>query len=137
MSRHDVDLVRRAWDAFARGDADEATAVFAPDVVFDVSRDIWGAMVGGGVYHGHSGMVAWLGDLYSAWDRFEMTAEEVFETDDGRVVSVLYARGRGRTSGIEVEHRPAGVATVSGGKVTRLVWFPSRDEALEAIAAGG
>ena len=127
-----VEVVRRAWDAFERGDLQQANAAFDPEVVFDVSRDIWGALVGGGVYRGIDGVAEWLRDLYGAWDQFEMTAQDVFSLGDGRVVSVLVARGRGRTSGIEVEHHPAGVAALREGRIVRIEWFPSRDEAIAA-----
>ena len=125
-----VEIVRSAWDAFERGDLPQATATFDPQVEFDVSRDIWGALVGGGVYRGIEGVADWLRDLYGAWGQFEMTAEDVFGLADGRVITVLLARGRGRTSGIEVEHRPAGVATLREGRIVRIEWFPSREEAL-------
>jgi ketosteroid isomerase-like protein len=49
-----------------------------------------------------------------------------------QVIAVLSVRGRGRVSGIELEYRPAGVWTLRQGKVVRVVWFPTRDEALEA-----
>jgi ketosteroid isomerase-like protein len=42
-------------------------------------------------------------------------------------------RGRGRASGIEVEARSgAAVWTMREGKIVRVVWFPTRAEALEA-----
>ncbi len=41
-------------------------------------------------------------------------------------------RGRGRASRVQVELKQYAVWTVSKGKVVRVVWFPSRDEALEA-----
>ena len=132
MSRENVEIMRRTWEAFSRGDLAEAAEAFAGDVHFDVSRDVWGALVGGGQYRGLEGLGAWLQDLYGAFEDFAMEAEEVIDAGDDQVITVLYARGRGRTSGIEVEHRPGGVSTVHGGKIVRLVWFPSRGEALEA-----
>ena len=133
MSRENVEILRRAWDAFDRGDIDEGLEVFATDVEWDVSRDIWGGIVGGGHYKGTDGVLAWLRDLYSAWETFEMVAEEVIDAGDDQVIGVLSARGRGRTSGIEVEHHPGGVTTLREGKIVRVVWFPSREEALEAV----
>jgi hypothetical protein len=41
-----------------------AFEVFAADVEWDVSRDIWGAVVGGGHYQGVEGVASWLKDLY-------------------------------------------------------------------------
>ncbi len=132
MSEENVEIVRRAWDAFSRGDVAEAYEVIAADIDFDVSRDIWGAVVGGGHYRGVEGITKWFQDLYSAWDTFEMDAEELIDAGNDRVIMVLFARGRGRSSGIEVEHRPAGIGTLRDGKIARIVWFPTREEALEA-----
>jgi ketosteroid isomerase-like protein len=134
LSQENVAVVQRGWDAFASGDLAVARELMAADVEFDVSRDIWGAVVGGGVYTGPEGIAAWLGDLYSAWESFEMAVEEVLDAGADRVISVLHARGRGRASGIELEHRPAGVATVLDGKVTRVVWYPSREDALRSLS---
>jgi hypothetical protein len=133
MSQENVEIVRRAWEAFQRGDIDEGFQAFAPDVEWDVSRDIWGGVVGGGRYQGTEGVLAWLRDLYSAWETFEMVAEEVIDAGSDQVIGVLAARGRGRTSGIEVEHHPGGVTTLRDGKVIRVEWYPTREEALEAV----
>jgi len=62
-----------------------------------------------------------------------MDAEEVLDAGADQVITVLSAQGRGLASGIEVEHHPAGVATLREGKVVRVVWFPTREEALEAV----
>ena len=132
MSQENVEIVQGAWDAFSRGDVEAAFEVFAPDVEWDVSRDIWGAVVGGGHYRGVEGVASWLTDLYDAWETFEMQPEEQLEAGDDQVITVLSARGRGRASGIEVEHHPAGVGTLRQGKIVRVVWFATRQEALKA-----
>jgi ketosteroid isomerase-like protein len=132
MSQENLEIVQNAWDAFSRGDVEAAFEVFAADVEWDVSRDIWGAVVGGGHYRGVEGVASWLTDLYDAWETFEMEAEEQLDAGEDQVITVLSARGRGRASGIEVEHHPAGVGTLREGKIVRVVWFATRQEALEA-----
>ena len=49
------------------------------------------------------------------------------------VLALVTVRGRGRTSGIEVETTMTGVWTIRDGKILRVVWFGSHDEALEAV----
>jgi ketosteroid isomerase-like protein len=132
MSQENVEVVRRAWEAFFDGDIESALGAFAPDVQWDVSRDIWGSVVGGGEYRGTDGILAWLRDLYSAWERFEMNVDELIDATGEEVITVLSARGVGLASGIEVEHHPASVATVRAGRIVRAVWFPYREAALEA-----
>ena len=133
MSQENVEIVRRAWDAFNDGDAIKAFEVFAADVEWDVSQDIWGGVVGGGHYWGIEGVTRWLADLYGPWETFEMEVEELLDVGDDRVIGVLCARGRGRASGVEVEHHPASVTTLDSGKVVRVVWHATREAALEAV----
>ena len=137
MSRENVEALRRAWEAFGRGDWDEAAEVLAPDIEWDVSRDIWGDIVGGGHYRGIAGIQAWLRDLYGAWETFEIEAEELVDGGPDQVITLLSARGRGRVSGIDVEHYPAGVGTLRDGKLVSVVWFPTREEAYEAVGLRG
>jgi ketosteroid isomerase-like protein len=54
-----------------------------------------------------------------------------------QVLAVVTRRARGRASGADVEWRLALVWTLRAGKVVRLAWFPSREEAAGAIAAPG
>ena len=131
MSAENVSIVRRVYDGL--DDPDESVrALWHPDVEFDVSRDIWGAVVGGGHYRGVEGVRSWMLNLYSAWEHMELECEELIDAGD-EVISVLSARGRGRSSGIEVEYHPAGVWTLRDGRIVRVVWFASRAEALDAV----
>ena len=49
-----------------------------------------------------------------------------------QVMSVVATRGRGLASGVEVEREHAGLWTVRAGTITRVEWFDSREEALQA-----
>jgi ketosteroid isomerase-like protein len=132
MSDENVEIVRRVHDSL--DDPDESTrALWHPDVEFDVSRDRWGPLVGGGHYRGIEGVRQWMLDLYSAWEHMELKCEELIDAGD-QVVAVLRAQGRGRVSGIEVDYRPAGIWTIRDGQVVRVVWFASREEAVAALA---
>jgi ketosteroid isomerase-like protein len=131
MSQENVQIVMRVFEALERPD-DAVRALWHPDVEFDVSRDIWGAVVGGGRYRGVEGVRSWMLDLYTAWEKMEIHCEELIDAGE-QVIAVLSVRGRGRVSGIELEYHPAGVWTLSQGKIVHVVSFPTRDEALEAV----
>ena len=81
---------------------------------------------------GTRGVGRWLADLYEAWETFELTTEEFIDGGGDSVIVVLHARGWGQASGIEVEHTAFGVSTLRDGKVNRVRWFSSREEALAA-----
>ena len=133
MSEENVSIVRRVYDSL--DDPDESVrALWDPDVEFDVSRDVWGPLVGGGLYRGLDGVRAWMLDLYSAWERMDLDCEELIDAGEDQVVAVLRVHGWGRLSGIEVEYRPAGIWTLRDGRVVRVVWYASREKALEAVA---
>lgn len=56
MSRQDMEIVRRLHEAAARRDAARVLSLYAPDVVWDVSRGPLVALEGPGVYRGHDGL---------------------------------------------------------------------------------
>ena len=65
------------------------------------------------------------------WDDLRMEPERFFEMGD-QIVVFVHVRGTGKGSGVEVETRPAHLATVRAGKLVRLVIYPERAAALEA-----
>lgn len=84
---------------------------------------------------GHEGLRAWFRAWYEAFENFEHECQELIDAGD-HVVSVGMDRGRGRESGVHVEQLVAAAWTVRDGKVVRVVWLPSREEALEAAGLG-
>jgi ketosteroid isomerase-like protein len=132
MSRKNVEIVRRVYEASARRDSGSMLACYHPEVEWDISRAPYRALVGRGVYRGHDGLRSFFREYYEAWENVEDDVEELIDAGD-HVVSVVVSRARGRASGAEVT-RPqgAGVWTIRDGKVVRMVWFPTRADALEA-----
>lgn len=137
MSQADVDVVRSLWDAVERGDAEAVLALYDADVVWDVSRGPLRGITGSGVYHGHAGLSAFFRSWREAWDDARYELDELIDAGE-HVVTVGRQCGRGRASGIWFEgDDQSAVWTVRNGKVTRVVWYPSREAALEAVARTG
>lgn len=130
MSEENVEIVRRVYEAAARRDS---TAVLALDdraVELDNSRlQIVGGA--GGIYHGHDGLRTFFREWHDAWEKIEYDYDELIDAGE-QVVSVVTRRGRGRASGAGVEMHVALVWTLGEGKVSQVVWFPTRADALEA-----
>ena len=99
------------------------------------ARGALGELVGAGVYHGHDGVRRFYRAYYEAWGHVDYEIEELLDLDE-RVVSVVKNHGRGRASGIDLEWSVPGVWTVREGKIVRVVFFSSREEALEAAGVG-
>ena len=130
MSQEDVEVIRRGWDAWLRGDLAGLAATFAPDIVWDTSHfHDWPESQ----YHGVEGVERFLHEWLYVWDDYEAGVDDVVATPDGRVISLIWHRGRGRNSGVAMEMEMAQVATVRDGKITRLDNYEDRAEALEAV----
>ena len=68
-----------------------------------------------------------------AWEDLVDVCEELIDAGE-HVISISTMRARGRSSGAEVtSRRYAGVWAIRDGKVVRVVWFPTREEALKAV----
>jgi ketosteroid isomerase-like protein len=107
-------------------------ALYDPDVVLDTTRlQIVGGA--GAVCHGHDGLRAFFREWHEAWENVDYDYDELIDAGD-QVVSVATRRGRGRVSGADVELHTALLWTVRDAKVVRVIWFPTRAEALEAAA---
>ena len=130
MSQENVEIVRRVYAAAARRDAETVFNLYAPDVELDDTRL---NMVTGGVYHGHDGLRSFFRQWHEAWENVQYDYKELIDAGDDRVVSVVTRHGRGKASGVEVEMPAALVWTIRDGKVVRVVWFQTPEEALEAV----
>jgi uncharacterized protein len=96
-----------------------------------MSRGPLAGLTAWGIYRGHEGLRRFFRERYEAWEEIEDHCEELIDAGE-QVISVTTTRGRGRSSGVEVEGANASIWTVRDGKIVRVVWFGRRDEALEA-----
>jgi ketosteroid isomerase-like protein len=134
MSQENVEIVRRLFEAVARRDTEAVLSLYHPDVEWDGSRHRWAEVLGPGRarWQGHDALRAWSKRYYEAWENLEDHVEELIDAGEC-VISVVTTRARGRGSGVEVEWKEnVGVWTIRDDKIARVVWLPTRAEALEA-----
>jgi len=133
MSRENVEIVRRVYEAAARRDSASVLALHDREVECDYSRMPEARLMGRGLIRGHEELRAWFREWNEAWESVVAAYEELIDAGD-QVISVAAWRGLGRTSGAKVETPTprAGVWTIQDGKVVRVVWFESVEEAREA-----
>ena len=134
MSQEDVEVVRRIYEASARRDAEAILTLYDPEVEWDGSGHRWAeVMAGEAKWKGHAALRRFFRAYYEVWEDFEFDIEELLDAG-GKVVSVVTSRARGRSSGVVVEwSEQVAVWTIRDGRVVRVAWLPSREEALEAV----
>jgi ketosteroid isomerase-like protein len=134
MSRENVEVVRRVYEAAATRDTAAVLALYDPDVELD-NTPLGVVGWGSGVHRGHDGLRSFFRDWHEAWEIIEYDYDELIDVSDDEVISLVTRQGRGRASGADVELPLALVWTVRGDKVVRVVWYPSREDAMAALEA--
>jgi ketosteroid isomerase-like protein len=137
MSRENVEIVERIYEAVARRDRASVLALYDAEVEVDFSPDTLADHIGGTAWTGHDGLRAFDRELREAFESFETTCEELIDAGE-QVVTVSKYRGRGRRSGVEIDGPLQFLVwSIRAGKVTRVVWYSTRREALEAVGLQG
>jgi len=122
-----LDLVRSIYADWERGDYSSAEWAH-PEIEYEI---VDGPTPGS--WTGLAGMAeGWRGVL-GAWEDYRIQLDKYRELDDERVLVLNFASGRGKTSGLHVEHmqeKQASVFHVRGGTVIRLVQYWDSQRAL-------
>jgi ketosteroid isomerase-like protein len=129
MSRKTLANLKRGYEAFNRGDASLAMDLATPEVEWGTSGTFPGLV---GVYRGPEALPRWMDTIRSAWEKFEVTPDEVVRDEGDVLVVAELQRGRGRGSGVEVVMRVFSVYCFREGKIRRRQAFTEREAALEA-----
>jgi ketosteroid isomerase-like protein len=125
----DADIVRAAFAATNRGDAESVLRYTHPDVDF---VSLFSEAEGGGRYHGHDGIRSWMTWTWETVSHLEVVAEQVEELPGHRVLVRAHQTARGRSSGLEMSWPYFAAGRLEDGRFRW--WGAYRDEA-EARAA--
>ena len=123
-----ADLVRRAWEAFGRGDLDGAVATTS-DSAEIVMPD---ALPWGGTYTGPDGFKEMIQKFLSNFENVDPRPEQFLEADDGHVVVTVAGVGTTK-SGNQLSGDSIWLYKVEGGEVTRAQFYGDTAAAVEAI----
>jgi ketosteroid isomerase-like protein len=129
MPQENVELVRKATDAFNSGGAEAMLPFYAEDVVWYPFPDNPDSSNG---FHGHDGIRELLGNWNDSLDDFTVVVHEIRDLGD---TVVLLGEISGFIKGTNVPLRqPMGkvVSDFRGGRIGRTRFFSSPEEALEA-----
>jgi uncharacterized protein len=137
VSAQNVELVRRSFEAFARGDLERFLAALAPGIEWTTGADEPDPQT----YRGAEGIRRFTADTAETWvNRFQGAVRFTDFVDLGEWVVVPWtARLEGKGSGIVVEVYETYAVRVQGGRIVRVIEYRTTDEAIAACrkAAGG
>jgi ketosteroid isomerase-like protein len=128
MSRENVEIVRKAIDAFVHRDLDAAVRDNDSDVEVDFSRS---QGIEAGIYHGQEDVRAFWSRFLDAFDRISVSVDEFIECGEHVVVpnrTCFWGR-----EGIEVEAQSAYVVTFRNGRIVEWRLFQTRADGLKAV----
>jgi ketosteroid isomerase-like protein len=128
MSQENVEIAKRALDAFNRRDLHAFMEIATPDI------ELFPAMAGavdGGSVRGHEGIETLFGDIRDTWEEQLVIGDEFRDLGD-RVLVLGRIVGRGKASGIPVETPGATINDFRDGKISRVRTYLDHGEALRA-----
>jgi ketosteroid isomerase-like protein len=128
MSQENVEIARKAIDAFNRGGVDAWLRFLSPDVVWE-SLPLVGFR---DVYRGRAEARKWLEQLTEVFEEVHLEIEQITPLNDDRVLTESTQIARGTGSGLPVEQRAWEIVWLADGLITRRQPFSTRDQALEA-----
>ncbi|HYI35344.1 MAG TPA: nuclear transport factor 2 family protein [Thermoleophilaceae bacterium] len=131
MSQENVEIARRAYEAWNQGEYEEFFAAIDPEIELVLPE---GGMTAG-AHRGLQAMRQFLESYVESFEDFRWEPEEFFEAGD-QVVTFLRVSGRGRGSGVELTVRPVHLLTIHGGRLQRVEAFPERDRRAVLKAVG-
>ena len=130
MSRENVELVRRVYELWNRGDLDAAVELLDRAVVWNGYVHLPDAEP----RHGVAEVQQWAGEFAEAWGEIQVHIERIEDVDYDLVLALVRMTGRGRGSGAAVESGVDGhVWTVRDGKIAAVHMWQGAEQALAAV----
>jgi ketosteroid isomerase-like protein len=127
MSRENVEMVRSAFEAFARQDMDTALKAAAPDFALDLSQAF-------GMDRGIYDADQWrrlVAEFAGTWESVRWELDELIDAGD-HVLTPFTNELLGR-DGIKLTARGFWVWTIRDGAIARICLYQERQAALEAV----
>jgi ketosteroid isomerase-like protein len=128
----DLEVVRRAVDAYNRRDLHALTSLTTDDFEFVPYLT---TLIEKTTYHGHKGWVKYFQEADAAWTDIHVRLDDARELLEGVMYGSGEISGEGRASHLEVRVPLYWIAAAREGKLCRMQAFDSEADALRAAAA--
>jgi ketosteroid isomerase-like protein len=130
VSEHNVEIVRRGYEAFSRGDITAMFAAVDPEVVTYTAPPL----LPPGEYFGLEGMLEWIGGWTEGFEEFSLVPEEYVDAGEcvlARIRQVV----TGASSGIPLERDFWFLHQMRDGNIVRMGVHPTREDAERAAGS--
>lgn len=130
MSRDNVEIVRRAFEAWNRGDPESAIELLDPDIEWRLPPNFPDA----DAWHGRDAVVQGLTAVAGSWDEFQVEIHELIDAGD-RVVALVRFKGRAAITGLDLGGMSVDgqVWTLREGRAVAVQMYNGKDDALAAV----
>jgi ketosteroid isomerase-like protein len=133
VAHGNAQLVREIYRRLAERDDEFFFGALSPEIEWDELGGPGGPVFPDGqVVRGVPALREFLRNWVGAWETIAWEPSDFVEAGDAVVVTVTI-RGRGRHTGLEVEHARHQVWVVKSGRVVRFKSYLTRDEAVQAV----
>jgi ketosteroid isomerase-like protein len=129
MSQENVEIVRRATEAFNQRDLDALFEQTSPDFEFIPYLT---TLIETTTYRGRDAFHRYFEDADAAWKQIHARLDDVREVGEGLIYASGEIHGEGRASGLEVQLPLFWLCAVHNGKLTRVQTYESAAAALRA-----
>jgi ketosteroid isomerase-like protein len=131
LAERNVEVVRSLIDAWNRREA--GIDAYHADAEWDFTRSRFGEIRHS--WKGVEGMREVFASVLSMWSELRVEAERIVANGDDVLVLARHY-GRRPSSGLEISDTGSYLITMRDGKVAKFVFYPEKDEALEALGLG-
>jgi ketosteroid isomerase-like protein len=130
MSSENVEIVRRAYEAFNIDDPEAAIALLDPDVEWTLPAHFPDAET----WRGRDRVVEGLRSMASSFDSLNLEVHELIDAGD-RVVALVHIQGRAAVTGLDLSGMGVDghIWTLRDGRVMAVRMYGGTDEALAEI----
>jgi ketosteroid isomerase-like protein len=132
MAESRVELVRRLWDEWNRGDRESG---LDPEITHpDIELHTRFSSLQGEPYRGYEGLRQWMHDIDEQFDEWQVVAGEIREHGN-RVLVLGQIHLRGRESGVELDQPFGWIVDFRDDRFVRLETHLTHEEAIAAAGA--
>jgi hypothetical protein len=129
VSQANLEVVQALFDGYAEDGIDGVLAVMHDDVVIEIPPDLSAEP---DTYHGHEGVRRYFAGFAGMIDDVRYEPLELIASGE-RVIAHIILRGRGASSGLDVDLEAAVVHEFRDGRIVRMRPYPDLESAQAAL----